>query len=127
MHRELTTIQERGAGLAFIGNGNRHHARAFADGFEIEAPLYVDTERASYRALEMRRGFRATLGSRASLSNMRRALKAGFRQGLTRGDAWQLGGVVVVAPSGAVLYSHRSEAAGDKAPVAAILASLERA
>lgn len=127
VHRERPEIRARGAELVLIGNGNRHFAKAFADAFRIEAPLYVDTTRASYRALGMRRGFRATLGSVASLKNVARALKAGFRQGLTRGDAWQLGGVLVVARGGEVLFSHRSEAAGDKAPVEAILSALGRA
>lgn len=126
MHREITTIEARGAGLAFIGNGNRHFAKAFADAFGITAPLYVDTKRDAYRALGMRRGFFATLGSLATFANMKRALAGGFRQGATQGDAWQLGGVVVVRNDGEILYSRLSSAAGDRAPVAEILASLAR-
>ena len=124
LHRERETIRERGAELVMIGNGNRHFAKAFADEFGITAPLYVDTKRDSYRALGMKRGFRATLGSLASLRNTWRAWRAGFRQGLTRGDAWQLGGVLVVARGGEVLYQHLSAAAGDKADVPEVLAAL---
>jgi peroxiredoxin len=124
LHRELHTIRERGAELVMIGNGNRHFAAAFAEEFGITSPLYVDTKRDSYSALDMKRGFFATLGSLASFGNMRRAMRAGFRQGLTRGDAWQLGGVLVVDRDGEILYKHRSEAAGDKAPAAEVLGAL---
>ena len=126
LHRELSTIRERGAELVMIGNGNRHFAAAFATQFGITSPLYVDPKRDSYRALGMKRGLFATLGSLASFGSVRRAMRAGFRQGLTRGDAWQLGGVLVVARGGEILYRHLSEAAGDKAPVADVLAALAR-
>jgi hypothetical protein len=124
VHREITTIHERGAELVLIGNGNRHFAKAFADEFGITAPLYVDTRRDSYRALGMRRGLFATLGSLATFGHAKRALAGGFRQGATRGDAWQLGGVLVVAQGGEVLYRHLSRAAGDRTPVHEILAAL---
>jgi hypothetical protein len=124
LHRELRTIRERGAELVLIGNGNRHFAKAFADAFGITSPLFVDTTRESYRALGMKRGFFATLGNAASFRNMARALHAGFRQGATRGDAWQLGGVLVVRRGGEIAYRHLGSAAGDHAPVAEILAAL---
>ncbi len=124
VHRELTTIRECGAELVLIGNGNRYFAKAFADEFGITSPLYVDTQRESYRALGMKRGFFATLGNAASLKNALRALRTGFRQGPTRGDAWQLGGVLVVRPGGEIAYRYLDQAAGDHAPVAEILAAL---
>ncbi len=124
VHRELKAIRERGAELVLIGNGNRHFAKAFADEFGITSPLYVDTQRESYRALGMERGLFATLGNAASLKNMARALRAGFRQGATRGDAWQLGGVLVVRPGGEIAYRYLSSAAGDHAKVAEIFAAL---
>lgn len=124
VHRELPTIRERGAELALIGNGNRHFAKAFADQFGITSPIYVDTKRDSYRALGMKRGFFATLGNAASFKNMARARRAGFRQGRTRGDAWQLGGVVIVRPGDEIVYSHRDSVAGDHASIAEILAAL---
>jgi peroxiredoxin len=120
----LQEIRERGAELVFIGNGNRHFARGFQQDHGIKSPLYVDTKRDSYRALGMKRGFFATLGSRATWRNMLRARKQGFRQGLTRGDAWQNGGVVVVEPGGRVAFSYLSREAGDHPPAADVLAAL---
>ena len=123
MHRERDTIQERGAELVFIGNGNRHFAEAFQKQFDIQAPLYVDTKGDAYHAVGMRRGARDIFNLR-SLRNMARSLRAGFRPGLIQGDGRQLGGVVVVRPGGQVLYSYLSSAGGDHPPVADILRAL---
>jgi hypothetical protein len=124
LHRELQRIRERGAELVFIGNGNRHFAAGFKNDHGITAPIYVDTKRESYRALGMKRSFFATLGNAQSWRNMGRALKSGFRQGLTRGDAWQLGGVLVVLPGGDVAYRYLSTAAGDHPAVEDVIAAL---
>lgn len=98
LHRERAAIRKRGAELAFIGNGNRHFAEAFKKEFAIEAPLYVDTKRDAYKPLEMKRSVGATIAFLDTWKSGLRALKASFRQGSVRGDAWQLGGVVVVKP-----------------------------
>lgn len=45
-----------------IGNGNRHFAGAFREDLQLDTPLYVDTTRASYSALGMKRGIARTLG-----------------------------------------------------------------
>ena len=124
LHREIGRIRERGGELVFIGNGNRHFAAAFKNDRGITAPIYVDTKRESYRALGMKRGFFATLGNAASWRNTARALKSGFRQGLTRGDAWQLGGVLVVRPGGEIAFRYLSSAAGDHPPIEAVIAAL---
>jgi len=126
LHRELPEIRRRGAELIFIGNGNRHFAEGFRNEHGIESPLYVDTQRDSYRALGMKRGVGVTLASTGAWKNMVRALKNGYRQGPTRGDAWQLGGVLVVLPKGRVAYRYLSNEAGDHPPVAEVLAALGR-
>jgi hypothetical protein len=124
VHRELPRIRELGAELRLVGNGSRHFAQAFQEELEIACPLYVDTKLEAYRALGMKRGLASTLGSLATWKNTARAMKAGFRQSMTRGDAWQLGGVLVVLPGGIVTLRHLSEAAGDHPPVAALLEAL---
>ncbi|MFI5183794.1 MAG: AhpC/TSA family protein [Vicinamibacteria bacterium] len=109
-----------------MGNGNRHFAYAFRKDFAITTPVYVDTQRDVYRALGMRRGLASALASAVAWKSVYRALKAGFRQGATQGDPWQLGGVLVVLPGGRVSYLHSSVDAGDHAPLADILAALPR-
>jgi len=124
VHREYPRVRKAGAELVFVGNGNRHFARAFRDELGIKAPIYVDTQRGAYAALGMRRGFGATVGSLAAVKNAARALRKGFRQGSVQGDAWQLGGVLVVRPGGEIAYRHLSRTAGDHPPVADILAAI---
>src|SRR5574341_2508511 len=126
LHRELPTIHGRGAELVFVGNGNRHFAQGFKDEYGIQTPLFVDTKRDAYKALGMRRGLGSTLNPQAA-KNAVRALGSGFRQGSVQGDAWQMGGVLVVLPGGAVAYEYLSEAAGDHPPVAEVLAALPKA
>lgn len=126
MHRELPRIRKEGAELHLVGNGNRHFARAFKEELKIVCPLYVDTKLGAYRALDMRRGLASTLGSLAAWKNIARAMKAGFRQGSTQGDAFQLGGALVVLPGGKVAFRHASEAAGDHPPVTDVLKALAR-
>lgn len=123
-HRQRDAIRARGADLVFVGNGNRHFAQGFRDAFGLQDRLLVDTRRDAYRALEMKRGLVRTLLSPSALKHTIRAFRAGFRQGRTRGDAWQLGGVLLVHPGGRVDFSHLSENAGDHAPVADVLAAL---
>jgi hypothetical protein len=124
LHREAGRIHERGAELVFVGNGSRHFADGFRRDFAITTPIYVDTQREAYRALGMKRGVASALASAVAWKSVYRALKAGFRQGSTQGDPWQLGGVLVVLTGGRVAFLHRSADAGDHAPVGAILAAL---
>ena len=124
LHRERAAIRKRSAELVFVGNGNRHFAEAFQKEFAIGAPLYVDTKRDAYKALEMKRTFAGTLASLNTWRGGLRALRTGFRPGSVRGDAWQLGGVVVVQPGGRIAYRYLSDTAGDHPPVVDVLAAL---
>ena len=124
VHRELPRIRKEGAELHLVGNGNRHFAQAFKEELKIVCPLYVDTKLDAYRALQMKRGLASTLGSLASWRNIARAMKAGFRQGTTQGDAWQLGGALVVLPGGQVVLRYTSQAAGDHPRVEVVLKAL---
>lgn len=126
MHRELPEIRKRGAELHLVGNGSRHFAHAFKEELKIACPLFVDTKLEAYRALDLRRGLASTLASIGSWKNVARAMKAGFRQGSTQGDAWQLGGTLVVLPRGQVVFRHTSQAAGDHPSPTDMLKALPR-
>jgi hypothetical protein len=52
------------------------------------------------------------------------AYRSGSRQTMTRGDAWQQGGVFVISTSGEMLYSFRSRFAGDHPSIERILHAL---
>ncbi len=113
LHRHKEEIHARGAELVTVGNGGAHFARAFKEDMGITTPVFVDPSCATYRALGMRRSLFGTLFSGKTLLHAIRAMRAGFRQGRTQGDAFQLGGVLVVRPDGGILLRHLSNEAGD--------------
>jgi len=124
LHRHKDEIHDRGGELVTVGNGGQAFARAFREDMGITTPVFVDPSGATYRALGMRRSLVGTLFSGRSLLHAARALRGGFRQGRTQGDAFQLGGVLVVDTDGRVLFRHLSREAGDHPPEADVLAAL---
>jgi hypothetical protein len=124
LHRHRDEIHGRGAELITVGNGAPHFARAFQEDQGITTPMYVDPSRATYRALGMRRSRIVDLITGRTLLHAIRAMRAGFRQGTTQGDAFQLGGVLVVKPDGEVLMRYLGNEAGDHPPEADVLATL---
>jgi peroxiredoxin len=105
-------IEQAGARLCVIGNGNPLHAQVFRDEAKLDADVYTDPARLLYRRLSMRRGVLSTFNP-TSTRHYKRAYDRGFRQKGTRGDAWQQGGVLVVASDGSVAYVQRFNVAGD--------------
>lgn len=142
LRRELPSIHAHGAQLVVIGNGTDQFAAAFREDLDLDTPLYIDPTCASYRALGMKRGVAHTLGSWSMWVKMARAVWANIAERRSRmvlrwwrrsvpalkpgehGDAWQLGGVLVVLPGGHVPYSYLSASAGDHPSVNDILAVL---
>lgn len=128
LHRERERIRAAGAELWLVGNGSPTFARAFVEDFGIEAPLLVDPSRRTYRALGLGRpGLLSLFVSGAAAKALLRALRAGFMQGPVRGDALQLGGALVVARDGRILFRHAAEHAGDHPDVAGLVRATERA
>ena len=122
MHRASDDIADAGADLVLIGNGGPHFLAGFRDRTGYQGALYTDPSRRTFRALDLRHGVRSSMNLRSA----RRAVSAladGFRQGRTQGDPWQQGGVFVVDTAGEVVFSYRSEYAGDHPDVADILAA----
>jgi hypothetical protein len=110
-----------------IGNGSPRAAADFVRALDLTIPVFVDPRRTTYDAFAFSRGGLWTLLRPRTAAHLLRALRAGSRQGLVRGNPWQLGGVLVVAPPGTLLYRYASREAGDHPDPARILASLPRA
>jgi len=85
-------------------------------------PVLSDIARTSYRAAGMRRSLFGLLHPRL-LRNLLRALRRGFRQRGVQGDAWQQGGVLVVARDGRLLHAQLDGTGGDELDLAAVLAA----
>ena len=113
--------------LAIVGNGTVAHARDF-DRTHSKGQLrsLVDTERKSYKALDMVHGVTTTMTAASGLRALG-ALSRGHFQTITKGDPYQQGGVLVVAAGGRPVFFQRSEFAGDHARLEQILVALEQA
>jgi peroxiredoxin len=122
----LPEIRRRGAELVIVGNGRPEHAIDFRDSEHVESPLYVDPELRAYAAAGLKRGLRSSLSPGVILRGVR-ALREGKRQGATKGDPWQQGGVFVIRPGNRVELAYVSEEAGDHPPLETIIAALDKA
>ena len=99
-------------------------AQDFVEQFNVSFPVLTDPRRSSYKLAGLKRSF--GLG-RATLGRAKRAIQGGYRQGMTAGDPWQQGGVLVIHTDGRLLYRHVDDGAGDHAPVEDALAALTEA
>lgn len=126
LHREMDTLTAAGAMVFVIGNGSPSFIAGFRETTGYAGPVYTDPSLAVYRAAQLKRGVTKTLDPRA-LAPTIGALFRGHRQGRTQGDAWQQGGVLVIAPSGDVVWHHASERPGDNAAPSEIAAALKSA
>ena len=123
LHRDIDKLTAAGVDLVVIGNGTPNFIAGFRDQTHYAGPIYTDPSLAVYRAAQLKRGAARTFDPRA-LGDTIGAFMRGQRQGRTQGDAWQQGGVLVVAPDGEVKWHHASERPGDNATAAQILSAL---
>jgi hypothetical protein len=121
--QELDTA---GARLVFVGTGLPAMAADFARAHAGPHPVLGDPQRAAFAAAGMRGGIWTMLHWRL-LPNLWRALRAGFRQTNVQGNAWQHGGVVVLAADTRVLHREVDRTAGDTLDLDAIVAAARRA
>lgn len=120
-HREA--IREHGADVFVVGNGEPEAAARFRDSFDLDFPVLVDPQRRVFQLLK----FRRNLGGSANPAVLLAALRAWFRgarQGRTEGDPWQLGGILIVQPSGEVSYCYASRFAGDHPKIGEVVRQL---
>jgi hypothetical protein len=123
LHRDKGKLEAAGADLYIIGNGAPNFIAGFREQTKFDGPIYTDPSLTVFAAAQLKRSVSRTLDPR-SLGKALGAFARGQRQGLTQGDAWQQGGVLVVAPSGEVRYHHASDRPGDNATSAEILRAL---
>lgn len=123
LHRRIQDIRAAGAELVVIGNGAPHFIAGFREVTGYDGPLYTDPSLAAYRAARFKRSAWRLVHPKAAL-HAARALSRGFLQGRTQGDAAQQGGVLVVRPSGEVVYRYASAMSGDHPDLDEVLAAL---
>ena len=117
LHRDRERFAAVGAELAAIGMGTPKHAAHFRREYDVGFTLLVDPDRRAYEAAGTKRATVSELfGPRVLARGARATVSERVFQGRRQGDVAQLGGVLVIAPDGAVVYAHMSESAGDVPP-----------
>lgn len=123
LNERRSEIETTGAQLIAIGSGHARWARAFIEDEGVEFPVYVDPGTRSYEHFGMKKGMFEVFNPK-SVRHSRRARAQGFTQSRVKGDGYQNGGVVVVDPSGEIIYRHVEQEAGDLADLDEVIAAL---
>jgi hypothetical protein len=127
LNRAQEEINAHGARLVFIGQATPRHAAHFQRRYAPDVEILADEDRASYKAIGLRRAsVRQLLGPRSVMKGLTRGVTDGSVtvQGRVIGDAAQLGGTFIVLPSGEIAWSHISKDASDNAEVPELLEAL---
>ena len=126
MHRERQEFNKLGVRAVVIGHSSLRYAKAFVDETKIELPVYVDEKRVVYKALEFKRPLLSFLTPKV-FKRAAEARKEGFTQPGVWGDAFQLGGVVLLMPDGSMPYRYASQFAGDHPKIENLKAEVKKA
>jgi peroxiredoxin len=130
LHRARSSFDAAGVPLVLIGQATPRHAAHFRRRMEVDLPVLADESRESYRAAGAKVATAGELlGPRSVGKGLLKTLETGgkARQGKVIGHPAQLGGAMVIAPGGAVVWSHMSEDASDNASPDEILEAAQRA
>lgn len=128
MDRARDQFEAAGVNLVLIGQLTPRHAGHFRRRQQIELPVLADAGRASYKAAGAKVAtFSELLGPSVIAKGLRTARQTGQRQGKTLGHPAQLGGAMLIAPGGEVVWSHMADDAGDNASPDEILAAVASA
>ncbi len=114
----------KGADVAAIGMGIPEMAADFREKQSVPFPLLVDRTKATYRALEMRRGTLWEVAGPPVWLRYAKGMLSGHGVDKPKQDPLQMGGVIVVDRGGDILYGSRSNNASDNPPVDDVLAAL---
>ena len=126
MRAHENEIAAAGAAIVFVGTGTPAMAADFAREQAGAHSVLSDAGRALFAAAGMRRG-RWRMLRPSLLMNLLRALRRGFRQGRVQGDAWQLGGVIVIDRERRIVHVQRDAVAGAPLDFAAVVAAVHTA
>ena len=123
MREFVDEFEEKGARIVAIGMGIPAMAANFKEENDISFLLLVDQEQRTYKSLELERSLVAAAGPQVWWKGAKSILKG---HGVARAEQdWQqLGGAMVVAKGGRVLFVHRAETSSDNAPVDRLLEAI---
>ncbi|HEY2161840.1 MAG TPA: AhpC/TSA family protein [Solirubrobacteraceae bacterium] len=124
MDRAAKDFEAAGVNLVLIGQLTPRHAAHFRRRQGIGLTVLADEQRASYEAAGAKVATMGELlGPSVVAKGLMTTLRTGKVQGRTTGHPAQLGGSMLIAPGGQIVWSHMSEDAGDNASPEEILAA----
>ena len=128
LHRARAQFEQAGANLVLIGQATPRDAAHFRRRQGIQVPVLADEERVSYEAAGAKSAgvfdlWHPKVVAKGAVTGVREKTI----QTRTIGDANQLGGALVIAPGGRVVWSHMSTDASDNASPEEILAAVRKA
>ena len=125
LHRAREQFEQAGLGLVLIGQATPRHAKHFARKLGLDGmTVLADEERETYKLAGFRKaGIGGLIGPKSVMSGIKHGARSGVVQGRIVGDAAQLGGAMIIAPGGEVVFRQASENAGDTVEPADLLAA----
>ncbi len=111
--------------VVIISFGTPYWARIWLEESQSPYPLFLDPDRAAYRAYGLERSLLRSWGLR-TLSYYAKALLKGEEWRGIRGDSGQLGGDFIVDAKGIVRLAHPSRDPTDRPPVEELLTILRQ-
>ena len=115
LHRAREEFEEAGLGLVLIGQATPRHAKHFARKLGLDGmTILADEDRTTYKIAGFRKAnLGGLVGPKSVVAGLKHGARSGVVQGRIVGDAAQLGGAMIVAPGGEVVFREASEHAGD--------------
>ena len=114
-------IETLGLAVVAVTFESPQHARRYVDETELPWPMLIDEDRGLYLAYEMGAGsWREILGP-ASWGAYARLMIRGRMPRRPSGDTQQLGGDVLIDPSGMVRLQHAGSGPADRPSIEAML------
>jgi peroxiredoxin len=128
LDRAQQDFEAAGVKLVLIGQLTPRHAAHFRRRQDIHLTVLADEDRTSYKAAGTKIGGVGDLiGPGVVAKGFMTTLKTGKLQTRTIGDPAQLGGAMVIAQDGTIVWSHMARNAGDNAPPEEMLAAVPSA
>jgi peroxiredoxin len=128
LDRARKEFDAAGARLVLIGQLSPRHAAHFRRRQNIDLPVLADERRVSYKAAGAKMGnVSQLLGPKVVAKGALTTLRTRQVQGRTLGHPAQLGGAMVIAPGGEIVWSHMAKDASDNASPEEILSAIRRA
>ncbi len=128
LHRAREQFEAAGAGLVLIGQATPRHAAHFRRRQKVDLPVLADENRVTYKAIGAKKGTVGQLiGPKMVAKGIVTTAKTGAVQGRTVGSPTQLGGALVIAPGGRVLFEQLAKDASDNATPEQLLAAIRAA